>query len=33
MFVNNGRYAGGKIPITPIAVMNDGLLDLAYFNG
>lgn len=30
MYIDNGRYSGGKMPITPAAIFNDGLMDLAF---
>ena len=30
--VDNGRYGGGHLPFTPGAIMNDGLLDMCYFD-
>lgn len=30
--VHNGRFTGGGMPLTPGCVMNDGLLDVAYYN-
>jgi len=30
--VNNGRYCGGGIPLTPAAIMNDGLFDIGLYN-
>lgn len=30
--MHNGRFAGGGMPITPGCVMNDGLLDVSYYN-
>lgn len=32
VMVNNGRYGGGGMPITPAAIMNDGLFDIALYN-
>ena len=33
MFINNGKHGGGGLHVTPAALMNDGLLDLIFFNG
>jgi len=30
LYIDNGRYSGGKMPITPVAIFNDGLMDLAF---
>lgn len=30
--LGNGKYSGGGMPFVPGAIMNDGLLDVAYFN-
>ena len=30
--VMNGRNGGGGMPFTPAALMNDGLLDIAFYN-
>lgn len=29
----NGKYAGGRMPMTPIATLNDGLLDVCLQHG
>jgi diacylglycerol kinase family enzyme len=28
----NGRFAGGGMPFSPACLMNDGLLDVAFYN-
>ncbi|CAB9497585.1 Lipid kinase YegS [Seminavis robusta] len=33
LFVSNGKYAGGKIAFTPASLLNDGLLDVSYWQG
>ena len=33
MFINNGKHGGGGLHVTPAALMNDGLLDLIFFDG
>ena len=33
MFINNGKHGGGGLHVTPVALMNDGLLDFIFFDG
>ena len=33
LVIMNGRYGGGRVPISPAAILNDGLLDVSMQHG
>lgn len=32
LFMMNGKYGGGGMPLTPACLMNDGLMDIIWYN-
>lgn len=33
MMINNGKFAGGRMIVNPIALINDGYMELLFYTG